>query len=168
MFTAYNIQICDSCLYNRMEVEYLLSSDLSIVVRGGEIFLSRCLSDFNITATEQIILMYLYSHDKPNQEEIAKYFMIDKGSVAKTLQKLEGKSFITRAVNENNQREKVITLTEKAYCVKDVFWKLLKIWNEAIYNDISEEDIEAFSRIAGKMAANVVTGLENWENLNGK
>lgn len=146
----------------------MLISDLSIVVRGSEIFLSRCLSEFDITATEQIILLYLYGHDKPNQGEIAKYYMIDKGSVAKTLQKLESKAFITRSVKENNQRKKVITLTEKAYRVKDVCVKYLKIWNEMLYKDIPEEDIETFSRIAAKMAANVAASLDNREDLYGK
>ena len=66
----------------------MLLSDLSIIVRGGETFLSRCLSGFGITATEQLTLMYLYGHENPNQEEIAQFFVLDKGSVAKTLQKL--------------------------------------------------------------------------------
>lgn len=148
--------------------QHMMHCDLSIIVRGSEIFLSRCLADFGITATEQIMLMYLYTHDNPNQEEIAKFFMLDKGSVAKTLQKLEKKAMIKRTVNEHDQREKVITLTEKAYSVRNVSMNLLKLWNEAIYQDISPEDIAAFERISGKISANVVTDLEKWENLYGK
>ena len=37
----------------------MLHSDLSIIVRGGEIFMTRCLGDFGITANEVVILSYL-------------------------------------------------------------------------------------------------------------
>lgn len=138
----------------------MIHSDLSIIVRGSEIFLSRSLSDSNITATEQTMLMYLYGHKTPNQEEIAEYFMLDKGTVAKTLRKLEEKSLIERRVNEKDQREKVITLTDKAYELKQVCVNLLKTWNTAIYKDISEEEREVFERVVGKIALNVVNELK--------
>ena len=114
------------------------------------------------------MLMYLYGHENPSQEEIAKFFMLDKGSVAKTLQKLERKSFIERTVNENDQREKLITLTEKAYGVKDVCVRLLKVWNDMAYQNISLEEKAVFEHIAEKMAANVAADLDKWESLYGK
>jgi len=142
----------------------LLHCDLSIIVRGSEIFLSRCLSDFGITATEQMMLMYLYAHTNPNQEDIAKFFMLDKGSVAKTLQKLEKKRMIERSVNHSDQREKVITLTDRAYAVKDVCTNLLKLWNDALYQDLTPEEVAAFERIAAKISANAAADLEKWES----
>lgn len=146
----------------------MLHCDLSIIVRGSEIYLSRCLSNFGITATEQTMLMYLYGHDNPNQEEIAKFFMLDKGSVAKTLQKLEKKAMIERSINENDQREKVITLTDRAFAVKDVCINLLKLWNDMAYQNISPEDKATFERVAGKMSSNVATDLDKWEGLYAK
>lgn len=146
----------------------MLHSDLSIIVRGSEIYLSRCLSDFGITATEQTMLMYLYGHENPNQEEIAKFFMLDKGTIAKTLQKLEKKAFIQRCVNKNDQREKVITLTDRAYAVKDVCVNLLRLWNEMAFENISPEEKAVFERIACKISANVAADLEKWERLYGK
>lgn len=146
----------------------MLHSDLSIIVRGSEIYLSRCLSDFGITATEQTMLMYLYGHENPNQEEIAKFFMLDKGTIAKTLQKLEKKAFIQRCVNKNDQREKVITLTDRAYAVKDVCVNLLRLWNKMAFENISPEEKAVFERIACKISANVAADLEKWERLYGK
>ena len=146
----------------------MLQSDLSIIVRGSEIYLSRCLSDFGIRATEQAILMYLYGHENPNQEEIAKFFMLDRGTVTKTLQKLEKKSFIKRTINPSNQREKVITLTDKAYAVKDVCVNLLRKWNDMAYQSITPEEKAAFEHVAEKVAVNVAADLEKWGKINGK
>lgn len=146
----------------------MLHCDLSIIVRGSEIYLSRCLSNFGITATEQTMLMYLYGHDNPNQEEIAKFFMLDKGSVAKTLQKLEKKAMIERSINENDQREKVITLTDRAFAVKDVCVNLLTFWNDMAYQNISPEDRAIFESVAGKISSNVATDLDKWGELYAK
>jgi MarR family transcriptional regulator, transcriptional regulator for hemolysin len=111
-----------------------------------------------------MMLMYLYAHTNPNQEDIAKFFMLDKGSVAKTLQKLEKKRMIERSVNHSDQREKVITLTDRAYAVKDVCTNLLKLWNDALYQDLTPEEVAAFERIAAKISANAAADLEKWES----
>ncbi len=101
----------------------MLHCDLSIIARGGEIFLSRCLADFGITASEVMILSYLYGHEDPRQEDISQFYMLDKGSIAKTLKKLEAKALIARQVNEEDQREKIILLT-KGCGVKTSAWSL--------------------------------------------
>ena len=38
----------------------MLHCGLSILARGSEIFMTRCLADFGLTATEVVILRYLY------------------------------------------------------------------------------------------------------------
>jgi DNA-binding MarR family transcriptional regulator len=140
-----------------------LHSDLSIIARGGEIFMSRCLSDFGITAAEAMILAYLYEHENPRQEDIAQFFMLDKGSVAKTLQKLERKELIERRINPEDQREKVILLTEKGCCVQDTCLSLKRIWHETMFGGIPHEEAAVFARVLEKIAHNVTTSLSQWE-----
>lgn len=139
--------------------------DLSIIARGGEIFMSRCLSDFGITAAEVMILAYLYEHENPRQEDISKFFMLDKGSVARTLQKLEKKELIERQINPEDQREKVIMLTDKGYCVQDTCMSLKKIWHETMFNGIGHEEVVVFGRVLEKIACNVATSLSQWETV---
>jgi DNA-binding MarR family transcriptional regulator len=150
------------------EAMFMLHCDLSIITRGSEIFMTRCLADFGITANEVMILSYLYISDRPRQEDISDYFMLDKGTIAKTVQKLEKKGLIERAVNESDQREKVITLTDKGLCLKDFSTSLVRIWHEILFNEISEADMNAFERITAKIAANVSSELNKWESLYGK
>jgi DNA-binding MarR family transcriptional regulator len=138
----------------------MLHCDLSIITRGSEIFMTRCLADFGITANEVVILSYLYGHDGPRQEDISETYMLDKGTVAKTLQKLEKKGLVERIVNQNDQREKVIKLTDKGLGVKDVCTNVIRIWHDVMFAGISKEDIAAFSRVTAKIAANVSADLE--------
>lgn len=137
-----------------------MHSSLSLIVRGGDTFMARCLDDFGITPAEVIVLMYLYGHDKSRQEDIAAFYALDKGSVAKTLQKLEKKGLVERTVNEEDQREKVIRVTEKGFCVRGVCTDLVRDWHEAMFQGITKEESVAFERVLGKIANNVAKKLE--------
>lgn len=133
----------------------MLMSDLSIIVRGGHIYSSRKLTEYGINAAEEYILMYLMGNSGANQEQIAKFFVLDKGSVARSLAKLEGKGFIVRRVNDVNQREKVISLTEKALELKEALNALLVEWKKAMYEGMNESEIAVFEKTVSKIAVNV-------------
>ena len=138
-----------------MEDAFMLMSNLSIIVRGSQIYCSRKLSDYGINAAEEYILMYLMGHKDANQEAVAKFFMLDKGTVARSLQKLESKGFILRKINDENQREKVITLTEKTLRLKRVLSELLVDWRSAMFDGMSEEEIATFEKSVDKVAENI-------------
>ncbi|MEL4106438.1 MarR family transcriptional regulator [Oscillospiraceae bacterium WX1] len=146
----------------------MLHSDLSIIARGSETFMSRCLGDFGITAAEVILLIYLYGHDNSRQEDLAEYFMLDKGTIAKTLQKLEKKEIIERIVNKEDQREKVSCLTDKGYALQDVCTDLVRLWHETMFQGITAEEGKIFERTVHKIAANVTENLEKWEHVYGR
>ena len=112
--------------------------------------------------------MYLYSHEDKRQEDIAECLMLDKGTIARTLQKMEKKELIERTVNESDQREKVITLNERGLAVKGVCTGLVTMWHEVMFSGISEEDIAAFARVTGRIAKNVSADLEKWGDLYGR
>ena len=133
----------------------MLMSNLSIIVRGSQVYSTRKLTDFGINSAEEYILMYLMGHKDANQDSIARFFMLDKGSVARSLQKLEGKGFITRKVNDENQREKVIALTDKAISLRAVLSELLVDWRSAMYEGLTEEEIAVFEKTVDKVANNI-------------
>ncbi|MBP8639351.1 MAG: MarR family transcriptional regulator [Oscillospiraceae bacterium] len=133
----------------------MLMSNLSIIVRGSQVYSTRKLTGFGINSAEEYILMYLMGHKDANQDAIARFFMLDKGSVARSLQKLEGKGFITRKVNDENQREKVIALTDKAISLQAVLSELLVDWRNAMYEGLTEEEIAVFEKTVDKVANNI-------------
>lgn len=137
----------------------MLMGDLSIIVRSSQVFLTRRLSKHGITAAEEYILMYLLGHETPNQDSIARYFMIDKGSVARSLAKLERKGFIVRSINDENQREKVIMLTDKANAMREMLAEQLILWQNSMYEGIGEDERRAFESTVEKIAANVANKL---------
>jgi Transcriptional regulators len=134
-------------------------NSFSIVVRYSKIFAERKLSQYEIGFSEQIILMYLAANDRINQDNIARYFMLDKGAIAKTLNKLEKKGFILKITNKKNKRENIISLSEKGEDILKEMNQILMEWNDMIYAGLSEEEIKYIQRISKVMADNAVNAI---------
>ena len=138
---------------------------MSIIVRYCKIFAERKLKKHELSFAEQVILMYLAAHEYVNQEAIAKYYMIDKGMIAKTLDKLEKKEFIKREKNQENRRENIVSLSEKGEGILGEMSEILEEWNKIFYDGISESEKAEFKRISDKMAENAVVQEKNWEKF---
>lgn len=135
---------------------------MSIIVRYCKIFAERKLKKYDLSFAEQVILMYLAAHEHANQEAIAKYYMIDKGMIAKTLDKLEKKDLIKREKNQENRRENIVSLSEKGEGILGEMGKILEEWNNILYDGISESEKNEFKRITQRMAENAVAQEKNW------
>lgn len=139
----------------------MIHRDLSFVVRGSIVLLSRSLAEIGISAQELFILLYLYEHNQSRQEDIVDFFMLDKGTIARTLQKMEGKGLVVRVIDENDQRKRLIQLSDKGYSIKDVCINIVHNWHKVILKDLPEQDLKVFEQVLKAMAYNVATNLEN-------
>lgn len=127
----------------------------SVIVRYSRSFLEKRLKQYDISFNEQIMLMYISNNEYTNQDSIAKNFITDKGTVAKTIKKLEEKGFIIRKENPSNKRENIIALSEKGCSIIRCMNKLLSEWQEIAFKDFSEEEIAEIKRLEGKMLKNI-------------
>lgn len=134
--------------------------NMSIIVRYSRMFTERKLKEHELSFGEQIIIMFLSANENVNQEAISKKYMIDKGMVAKTLDKLEQKGFIRRLQNPENKRENIISLQQKGIDILSDMGDVLKEWNEILYAGMSEEEIACVKRLTGKMVDNLVKHLD--------
>lgn len=145
----------------------MLMKSLSQIVRCGHIFTNRSLKEHNLCAADHPVLMFLSVNNDVNQDAIANYFMLDKGTVAKTLLSLETKGLITRTENENNRREKLITLTKQGRDNIEMMRSLLREWKSEFYQGITEVELAEFNLIANKIAENAKRAI-NYCNTDNK
>ena len=89
--------------------------------------------------------------------------MLDKGTIARTLRKLEDKTLIRRYENPNNHREKIIALTDKGFELKSFCVELTDLWQDTLLSGISEDDAAIFESILNRMVNNVTKSLKDWE-----
>lgn len=101
-----------------------------------------------------------------NQEELSAFLSLDKGTIAKALVKLEGKRFVDREVNEENRREKIVTLTEYGKEEVGKIFEVSEKWKQDVLEGISEEDQEVFFRILFSVSqrAKMILANKNMEN----
>ena len=139
-------------------------SDLSIIVRHSKAFLLRRLQKYGVGCAEHGILMYLAKNDGVNQESIAQFYKLDKGAVAKTLGKLEDKGYIIRKVNQDNQREKIITLSESGKEIIKEMEEILEEFNTALFEGMNSEEIKMLGQLVSSVAKNVLNHLREGED----
>lgn len=127
----------------------------SVIGRGSYLFLERKLKKYEIGMPEQLIMMFLNKVESSNQDSIAKYFKIDKGSIAKTIAKMEKKGLLYREQNRNNRRENTITISEKGRSLGSDMESIMNEWNEGMFQGFSETEIIQFKKMLEQVAENV-------------
>jgi DNA-binding MarR family transcriptional regulator len=138
----------------------MLMTNLSILTRFSRTFCERKLNDRNIGFTEQSVLQFLSDQDNVNQEAIVKHFMLDKGSIAKTLSKLEEKALINRVDNPNNKREKLITITELGRENSYTYQDEIHEFHNFLLEGLTMEEINEFTRIIEIMTQNAIKAVQ--------
>jgi DNA-binding MarR family transcriptional regulator len=133
----------------------MLMNNLSIIMRHSRTFCERKLREYDIGFPEQVILMYLSEHKYVSQEDIAKYFMIDKGAIAKSLSKLETKEYVIRKENPVDKRGKLILLSKTGEQILSHMGTLLEEWNQYFFMGLSVEEMDEFDRLSKIIADNV-------------
>lgn len=134
---------------------------MSLIVRHCRTFSERKLKEYDLTFGEQVIIMYLASHENVNQDTISKTYQIDKSIIAKTLSKLEQKEVIIKKQNPANKRENLISLSQSADYILDRMKETLEEWNTVLFKGMSQDEIETVYRLTAKMEENVEQYLKN-------
>lgn len=135
-------------------------NDLSILVRQMRVYADRRFSKTESSFSEQLVLMYLIGHGPSSQMQVANCLKVDKGSIAKTIAKMEEKGFVSTEVNEKNRREKVISLAPGSSTTVDLMSEVLRDWEEKINEGIAPEDRKTFVCVLKRMVANSSAMIE--------
>ena len=76
------------------------------------------LTKFDLTYTQYITMMVLWEKNEINVKELGEYLNLDSGTLTPLLKKLEKKEYITRHRSKKDERNLMITITEKGNKLK--------------------------------------------------
>ena len=138
----------------------MFMSDVSIIVRKMRLIAEAHLDEFGIGFPEQLVIMYLGAHGTSNQASIANELEIDKGSIAKTIGKLEAKGLVRREENPRNRREKSVELTHSAEDLVGTMRSIHRELDDTMFAGLSADEIEATCDALSKIARNLVAATE--------
>lgn len=117
---------------------------LSIIYRQYRIFLNNSLEKEGINAAQVPILTYILKHESTCQDEMAAHYKIDKGSIARSVRKLEDMELVYKEINPDNRRKYSLHLTDSGKESAKKIWKISEKWENIFYSkiNISKEEIE--------------------------
>ena len=97
------------------------------------------------------LLKIYYSERELSQEDLCDIFCQSKGTVAKTLRKLEDKGYIERIINKNNRRKYILTLTKECEEVIPALKRESDYWHNSVgFTEVSEETMDVIRTVARK------------------
>lgn len=86
-----------------------------------------------------------------SQEDLCDIFCQSKGTVAKTIRKLEDKGYIERIINKDNRRKYILKLTKKGDELIPVLKREVDHWHNAVgLAEVSEETMDVIRAVARK------------------
>lgn len=134
---------------------FYIGKALSILHRGGQWFYSNRIQNID-TGNGQIgILFYLNGVESASQDELAKAVEIDKTTVTRAIQKLEGLGFIERKRDEQDHRINRVALTFLGKAHHDELKAASIVWQETLTKGLCEEDLIVLERLMNHMCENV-------------
>lgn len=92
------------------------------------------LLSYGFVGTMHLILVYTGNKPGSNQEEVAKYYALDKGSVARDTLRLERMGYIQREIAPSDRRKYQLFITEEGKKMLPNLYRL----NDDFYAQISE------------------------------
>ena len=109
------------------------------------------------------LLKIYYSEIELSQEDLCDIFCQSKGTVAKTLRKLEDKGYIERIINKDNRRKYILKLTKKGEEVIPVLKREADYWHNSVGLAKISDEYMAVIRDVARKSYNLVNdwGLNN-------
>lgn len=112
---------------------------IGIVAKAQMMYFNDMLDELNINNSQLEILFEVSKESNINQDSIASRCNTDKGSVARSIKKLEDNGFITRTIDENNRRQNMISLTDKGLKTLEKSMEIVQNLENHVFDDIEDK-----------------------------
>ncbi|MDH7509506.1 MAG: MarR family transcriptional regulator [Methanolinea sp.] len=135
-----------------MHPDLPLGAIFSLIHRNHSIALNRHLVPRGLAAGQFPILMYLSRKEGVMQETLARFFYLDKATVARAVRRLERGGFISRRKIPGKRRAWGLFLTEKG---RGTIAEILGIeaeWEEELLSVLAREDRNLVRDLLGVLA----------------
>lgn len=137
--------------------------NVGIIRRCEQSFLRENLSALHLKPIDSVVLLALSRQGSCNQETLCCVVDIDKGRMARVMERLEERRLIKRSVNPASKREKRIEMTEEGEAVLSRIKQFYGEWNERCFTGFTEEEKRQYQSYLERIAQNALAGKEHIE-----
>lgn len=114
------------------------------------------LEALGLQTVDGLVLRLVAREGRMCQENIAKRVVLDKGTVARSVARLEERGLVERAVPDQCRREKVVSLTREGGRAWQAMEEILQEWNRICYQGFSPEERAEYDAFLTRITQNVV------------
>ena len=134
-----------------MSEKKYLSIDSSILYRCNQKYFDKLLSKYEIGYTQLIFLTQIYENEGVSMNELAVSGVFDKGTITKSIQKLEQLGYVRIESSEIDKRSKLLYTTEASQSFMPELYRMRSEWNTYLSTDLSDEEMDAYYIAMGKL-----------------
>ena len=133
-----------------------MSERLEILRRIERQYLRDRLGELELQMVDAYVLRLLARQtDALRQEDIAQWIVLDKGSVARSVARLEKRGLIARTVSDQCRREKRVALTTAGADANARISRILDTWNAIRYQGFTEDERFLYESFLERITENV-------------
>ena len=133
---------------------------INIFFRYGKKLLESMLAPYEMNMQELIVLLVIHESPGIYQSKLINFIGLDKGNFSKLLKKLESNKFIYRLESTNLTGQNQCYLTDDGKAFAPKLSEVLYLWEDAITDDIGEEDLVKFNNTSLRISNNLFNQLE--------
>ena len=135
-----------------MDRDIPLKGLLSIILRSHRVFIGRELGHLNLTDAQVACLLRIHREPGIKQDELATFFHVDKGTIARTLRRLEESGFIEREQDPENRRRYILEVTGRCGEIIPLILKVEERWEELLFRNFTDEERRIFREMCRRLA----------------
>lgn len=129
----------------------IFSLDSSVLYRCNQKYYDKLLAQYDIGYTQMLFLTQIYEHEGVSMNELALSGSFDKGTITKSIQKLEQLGYVIIENSEEDKRSKLLFTTEKARAILPDLYIQRQNWFAYLTSDLSDDEKDEYVSIVSKV-----------------
>lgn len=126
-------------------------SDSSILYRCNQKYFDKALLEYGLGYSHLIFLLEIYENEGISLNDLAVLGAFDKGTITKSIQKLEQLEYVIIKTNEADKRGRLLYTSDKANSIIPKLYLLRQEWEEYLTKDIPSGDIDVYLNTLSKI-----------------
>ena len=127
------------------------SLDSSILYRCNQKHFDKLLSKYEIGYTQLMLLTKIYESEGISMNELATMGVFDKGTITKSIQRLEQLLYVHVENSEVDKRSKLLFTTDKAREIMPELYKIRSEWNSYLSSGLTQEELDVYNRVQASL-----------------
>lgn len=131
-----------------MSNKNILSLDSSILYRCNQKYYDKALATYGLGYTQLILLTQINESEGISMNELAAHGSFDKGTITKSIQKLEQMQYVRIENSLDDKRSKLLFTTEKSRKILPDLYHLKQEWWNYLSQDLNEDEKELYFKVS--------------------